>query len=353
MRERGKAKIILTIMILVAAAVVLLIWTLNRASKELPSKAQQPKPASQGSKQAEESVIILSKLAQQRNGIVTAPFETIVHRESLQAYGVVLHLTALADLRNTYVLAKARVEDGLTKLDVSKKEYERLKVLNEDNKNASDKDLQSGEANWRSAEINLRASKEVLPTLEGAVRQQWGEVIAKWLFEGSPAFYKLIQQEDLLLQITLPSGAHISPVPKTISVQAPDGAFVSAHFLSPSPRTDPHIQGISFLYLAPARGINLLPGMSVAASMPAGAQVRGFFIPGSAIVWSQGKAWAYTQKGEEQFVRRRVATKVPAQDGYFVTKSFKRGERIVVKGAQLLLSEEFRTKTQTGEEDED
>jgi hypothetical protein len=34
-------------------------------------------------------------------------------------------------------------------------------------------------------------------------------------------------------------------------------------------------------------------------------------------------------------------------------KGFKREDRIVVKGAQLLLSQEFRTKTQTSEEEED
>ncbi len=352
MRERGKAKIILTIVILLAAVVVLLIWTFNRGSKQSP-KAEQPKAASQASTHAEENAIILKRLAQERNGIIIAPLETIVYRESLQAYGVVLRLTPLANLRKSYVLAKAQVEDALTKVDVSKREYGRLKALNEDDKNVSDKDLQSSEANWRSAEINLRASQEVLPALKATVQQEWGEVIGRWLSEGSPAFHRLIQQEDFLLQITLASSAHLSPAPETISVQTPDGTLVSAHFLSPSPQTDPHIQGISFFYLAPARGTNLLPGMNVAASMPAGPQVSGFFVPESAIVWWQGEAWVYTQKNEEQFVRKRVTTKTPVKEGYFVTKGFKRGERIVVKGAQLLLSEEFRTKTQIGEEDKD
>jgi hypothetical protein len=352
MRERGKLKIVLAIIIL-AAVVLLLIWAFTRGPKQLAPQSQPPNEASRVSTPAEENVIVVNRLAQERNGIVAAPLETIVHRESLQAYGVVLRLTALADLRKSYVLAKAQAEDAIAKADVSKKEYERLKALNEDNKNVSDKDLQSSEANWHSAEINLRASQEVLPALKGTAQQEWGEVISRWLFEGSPAFYRLIQQEDFLLQITLPLSAHVSPAPGTISVQTPDGALVSVRFVSPSPQTDPRIQGISFFYLAPARGTNLLPGMNVAASMPAGPQVSGFFIPESAIVWWQGKAWVYKQKGEEQFVRQRVTTKTPAKDGYFVMKGFKRGERIVVKEAQLLLSEEFRTKTQTGEEDED
>jgi len=352
MREKGRLKIILAIVIS-AGVVLLLILAFTRGPKQLAPESQPPNAALGVSAQAEENVIILNRLAQERNGMVMAPLETVVHRESLQAYGVVLHLVALADLRKSYVLTRAQAEDALTKLDVSKKEYERLKILNEDNKNVSDKDLQSGEASWRSAEINLRASQEVLPVLKGMAQQQWGEVISRWLFEGSPDFYKLIRQEVFLLQITLPSGAYISPAPETVSVQTPDGILVSAHFVSPSPQTDPHIQGISFFYLASARGTNLLPGMNVAASMPAGPQVRGFFIPGSAIVWSRGKAWVYVQKGVEQLVRQRISTETPVKDGYFVTKGFKRGERIVVKGAQILLSEELRTKTQTSKEDED
>jgi hypothetical protein len=352
MRGRGKLKITLAIIILVGV-VGLLIWAFTRGPKPLALDTHPPDPGSRVSAQAEENTILLTRLAQKRNGMVTAAVETVLHRESLQAYGVVLHLTALADLRKSYVLAKARVEDTLTKLDVSRKEYERLKILNEDHKNVSDKDLQSGEANWHSAEINLRASQEVLPALEGAVDQQWGEVIAKWVFEGSPAFYKLIRQEDFLLQITLPSGARISPVPGTVSVQTPDGALVPALFVSPSPQTDPRIQGISFFYLTPARRTNLLPGMNVAVSMPAGPQIRGFFIPGSAVVRSQGKAWVYVQKDEERFVRRKVSTETPVKNGYLVMKGFREGDRIVVKGAQLLLSEEFLTKAQTGEEDED
>ncbi len=354
MRVKGKLKIIVAIIILVAAAVVILIWALSRGPQQLPLEAQHAtKVASPVSTQAAENVIILNKVAQERNGTATAPLQTTVHGESLQAYGVVLHLTALADLRKSYVLAKTQVEDAVAKVDVSKKEYERLKSLNEDNKNVSDKDLQFGEANWRSAEIHLRASQEVLPALKGTAQQEWGEVISRWLFEGSPAFYRLIQQEDFLLRITLPSGAHISHAPATISVQSPDGTLVSAQFLSPSPQTDPHIQGISFFYLAPVRGTNLLPGMNVSASMPAGPQVNGFYIQGSAIVWWQGKAWVYIQKGEEQFVRQRISTKTPVKDGYFVMKGFKAGERIVLRGSQILLSEEFRTKTQAGEEDED
>jgi hypothetical protein len=337
---------IVTVLIVVG----LLIWGLMRGHKELPLESKKPlKAASQASGEEQKAVITFNHLAQERSGIVVAPLQSMSHREEIQAYGIVLQLQNLADLRDRYIHAKAQADNAVTRVEVSKKEYERLKALNEDNKNVSDKALQAGEAAWRSDEVNLRASREALPVLEGEAQQRWGDVIAREIFEGSPAFYKLIQQQEVLVQITVSPGRYLTLPPETVSIQVPDGTFMSARFVSLSPRTDPRIQGMSFFYLAPGHPVRLLPGMNVVAWMPAGPEVKGFFIPLSSVVWWQGKAWIYLQTNPDRFVRRNVPTQNPIKEGYFVVKGFKTGERIVVKGAQLLLSEEFFSKSQAGD----
>ena len=78
--------------------------------------------------------------------------------------------------------------------------------------------------------------------------------------------------------------------------------------------------------------------------------VKGIFIPGSALVWWQGKAWVYRQKDNTHFVRREVQTANPVRDGYLVMKGFSTTDRIVVRGAQILLSLEFQPRTQGAEE---
>ncbi len=344
----GKAKKIWVIALLLIVA-GLLIWGLLRGRKELPPESEKPVEAvSDASGEEQKTVVTFKRLAQERSGIVAAPLKPMSYREEIQAYGTVLPLQSLADLRNRYIQAKAQLENALTMAEVSKREYERLKVLNEDNKNVSDKALQAAEAAWRSDEVNLRASREALPALEGTVHQQWGDVIARWVFEGSPAFYKLIQQQEVLVQMTLSPGVHLSPPPETVQVQAPEGTLMSAHFVSLSPRTEPRLQGMSFFYLAPGHPVRLLPGMNVVAFMPSGPEVKGFFIPGSSVVWWQGKAWVYLQTNSDRFVRRDVPTDNPVKEGYFVTKGFRPGERIVITGAQLLLSEQFLSKGRAG-----
>ena len=41
-------------------------------------------------------------------------------------------------------------------------------------------------------------------------------------------------------------------------------------------------------------------------------------MPLPAIVWWQGRAWAYAQTDAEHFIRREVSTSSPVEGGYFV-----------------------------------
>ncbi|MGE5174109.1 MAG: hypothetical protein ACM3MD_09810 [Betaproteobacteria bacterium] len=85
----------------------------------------------------------------------------------------------------------------------------------------------------------------------------------------------------------------------------------------------------------------LVPGFYVGHG---GKHTPGVVVPDSAVVWLDGKAWAYVQKGREPFFRQEVSTNHPVGEGWLVTKHFSAGDRVVVQGAQLLLSEEFRSQ---------
>jgi hypothetical protein len=372
--------------ITIAGFGILLVWAFMHWNSGFPRndprKEEPARKATSASVQNGETIVTLDKAAQTKSDIIVASLKAIAHRQELRAYGRVLELQGLVnlrknlidarknlvDLRNAYAEANAQVEKAKVNLDVSKNEYERLKALYEDNRNISEKALQAQEGKWRSdedkaraaqeasdsAEKGVKAAEDLLEVLKDSVRQQWGNVLANWLFEAPPAFRRLIQQEDLLVQITLPSGERIEPIPETVAIEAAPGLSALAKLISPAPRTDPLLQGISYFYLAPAQPTGLLPGMNVIAYMPVGSEVKGVLVPASAVVWWQGKAWAYERKDGGQFARREVPTEDSIAGGYFVSKGFKPGDQIVVRGAQLLLSEEFLPKTPAGkEEDQD
>jgi hypothetical protein len=89
--------------------------------------------------------------------------------------------------------------------------------------------------------------------------------------------------------------------------------------------------------------------MNILAFLSSGSMVDGTNVPASAIVWWQGRAWIYVRNSPETFVRREIATDTPAQTGGYVVKTLPGNAEVVTQGAQMLLSEEFRSQVQVEE----
>jgi hypothetical protein len=339
----------LVAIIVLAGIGAFLVWGFLEGQKELAVEQERERPVkavSRVSIQDHEPVITLDRGTRHHSGIVVAPLEPTSHQEELRAYGTVVDLGDLIDLRKSLATAKADVEKAQAGLEASRKEYERLKALHAENRNISDKALQAAAAAWRGDAASVHAAQDTLRAWEGSAQQRWGGVLTKWVFDPSPAFDRLLQRQDVLLHITLPADTPLASASQTATIQAQDGTLAAATLVSPSPRTDARIQGMSVFYLAPAQTPGLLPGMNVLAYLPVGPQVQGVVVPASAIVWWQGKTWVYGEKDENHFVRREISTETPVQQGWFVAKHLAAGDRLVVRGAQLLLSEEFRAQIQ-------
>ena len=69
---------------------------------------------------------------------------------------------------------------------------------------------------------------------------------------------------------------------------------------------------------------------------------EGVHIPEQAVVWYAGKPWAYVQVDDELFSRRSLLDPIQTNDGWLVKENFETNEKVVVSGAQTLLSEEFK-----------
>ncbi|MGE5218810.1 MAG: multidrug transporter [Chloroflexota bacterium] len=339
-----KTKLILAALTSVALA-ALVVWVLveNRKNSTQENTEERAKPPARLYTQDGERLITLDRTAQVNGGITVARLEPTLHRDELRAYGSVLQIQELVDLYDKYVTAREQVEKARASIEASRKEYERLKPLR-DNRNISDKNFQAAEAAWLSDEASARAAQQSQLILEGNLRQRWGPVLAKWLEEQSPVMARLIRQEDVLVQVTLSPEEHVPLAPTSILLQTSGGRLRSAKLVSPSPHTDPRIQGSSFFYLAEAREPGLVPGINVVALLPVGSQVKGVIVPSSAVVWWQGKPWVYLQKDQDHFIRKEISTELAVKEGWFVSKNLAAADRIVIGAAQLVLSEELRVQ---------
>lgn len=300
-------------------------------------------------------VVTMKSDEQERNGIRTAQLEATSRRQELAGTAVILTVHDLINLRNEYVSASAQLQKAKASLDVSEREYERINGLYKDDRNASAKAVQAAQGAMQSDRVSVKAEEDAVFLQQSNVRQQWGETVAGWLISGSSEFERIIRQQDLLLQITMPVGTSQSTAPASASLQTAQGKLLRARLVSPFPRLDSRIQSPSFLYIT-ANQPGLTPGLNLGVLLPSGPTVLGVIVPADSVVWWEGKAWAYLQLSPDQFSRREVPTLAPTSGGWFVQSTpkgaFKPGDKLVINGAQQVLSEEFRSQTQTvGEKD--
>lgn len=336
-----------------AATLLLLVWGFLAGRKEAGLERERERPVAAPTRVAlvdGETAVILDAKTFERSGIMTAPVQATASAEALRAYGNVVELQQLSDLFTRYTEARAQVEKARAAVDASRREYERMRILYADNQNVSAKALQAAEAAYRADQASFTAAAAPLRTIAAAARQDWGPVLATWMLGASPEFQRLLSRQTLLIQATLPPDVFVNVPPRTASVRAGNGPQTAARLVSIAARTDPRIQGQSFFYLAPTV-LGLLPGMSVTVFMAAGTPtMQSVLIPGSAVVWLQGSAWAYFEVATRAFARRRITADIPGTGGGYIVRDLAIPARVVVRGAQMLLSEEFRAQVHVGEE---
>lgn len=299
-------------------------------------------------------IVTVDEEAREAIGLQTLVPRTTPYQEQIRAFGTVLDLAELTTLHTNYVEAVSQLRTARAKVAASLPAYERARDLY--SKNIGNLvQVQSSEAALIGDKAAVEAAESKVRTLKATALQEWGPVIGLALANGSGLVHRLIEREEFLLQITIPPGRSIDP-PPTASVEIPgSNRRVEVRYISPATRTDPKIQGLSFFYAA-AGSSGVLPGMNARAFLVSGDPVDGYVIPESAIVWWSGHAWVYVQRDDDVFSRRQIPTDMPLdRDGAFVVPVAAKGETqptIVGKGAQMLLSEEFRAQIQVEGDDD-
>ncbi len=337
---RPSRRIVLIILIIILIALTIGIFLY---AKSMPGQSAAPQvlPTTQRVSMVNGlTTIKLSTAIQEQSGIHTALLTAAHHQTEAAAYGAVLDVQALIDLRSRYATAEADRNAAQAVAAASGKEFERNRILYQDNQNVSSKVYEAAMATNLSDRAKTEAATLNVKNILGLARQQFGEPLAHWIADPhSPQFERLLNRQDVLLRITMPPGASM-PAPATIAVVANSNQRFPADLISPAVQSDATVQGIAFIYRTSAP---IAAGTNIVAYLPTSSPTaQGIAIPANAVVWYGGQPWAYVQIDATQFVRRPVSQRSPEDDGFFVTAGFKAGERVVVSGAQLLLSEELR-----------
>jgi hypothetical protein len=317
--------------------VALLIICLAGCSKGPAGEEKPPvtnggekEPAAAGATEAtnREGVVRVDAATQKRIGLEVAAVKAESLSPEIKAYGSVLNVTALAtsvsDLATTSAASEA-----------SSAEVQRLRTLASQN-NASERALQTAQAAAARDQAAVEAARLKLLA-------DWGGAIASR--KDLPQFVEsLATLQSVLLRLEVPAGAPLSGEPLGARV-APAGNehnLAKAELVGPAPSVDAQLQGRDFFFLLTTNTLRLAPGLSVTGflDLPGGAR-DGVIVPSQAILRHAGLTWVYVQTGEELFVRKAIGLDTPLEQGWFVTGGLKPGDRVVVIGAQELLSQEL------------
>jgi hypothetical protein len=296
--------------------------------------------------------LVLSPAAVNNAGILTARPAAAPERAQLQAYGEVLDAATLTGLASRYRNAAAQATAAQARVSASRAALARARALYRDRQNISAAQLQAAESAFQSDAAQLGAAQSSLSALGATLAQSAGPVLARAMRRDSMLFESLVSRRDYLIAVTLPPGVVPARPPPTALARLPNGASLTLQLISPGVAANPLVQGLRYYYRASAA-----PGLLAGLNLPvvlanAGAARAALVVPESAVVWLQGKPWIYRLTNSaphsvaQVFVREPIDPQRQTGDGGYVVAGFSPDAQIVIRGAQLLLSEEFRAQVE-------
>jgi len=249
------------------------------------------------------------------------------------------------------VIIKARYNQAVSALNVAKvaersaaQELSRLNTLAKGVGSVATKKVDYARAVWREANAALQGLEFEVQAVKDDAQQSWGAEVTSWIFaKHSEQWKRLLSHQDSLLLVILPADVSLVADISFIRVtrDSTQQQARKAYFVSAAVSTGALTQGESYFFKI-ATG-KLRARMRLDAWIPtANTPITGVLVPDKAIIWNDGLPWVYIEKEEGLYQRRSVQQGLPATGGLFVEHGLAEGELLVIKGAQMLLSEEFR-----------
>lgn len=264
--------------------------------------------------------------------------------------------------------ARADAESGRSALAAAQAALSRAKTLNADDKNVSDRVVQEAEAKVAAEQARVAAADRSIGLIEPSLTSmssaavpleldRGGQVVEVLVHPGESietgqAIVRVTRFDRLLARVDVPAG-EVAGGDITVANIVPLGhesRTIRGERISLAAAVDPKTQGQPFLFRVADPSFTLRPGLSVTAYLEIpGAPRKGVVVPRAAVVRQSGKTWVYVQTTADQFARREVNLEDPTSEGWF-TRSLSPADRVASTGAQTLLSEEFKSQIQVGEE---
>lgn len=341
-----------------AVLIAVLIWALIYYARDEFGAAPDERDeaihaASTAAVEEGRAVVRVTPESQKASGITVQALKPGKSEAAAEAYGMVMNLQPLAEMRGRYLTAAAEARALRVVVSASESEFRRMDSLFKDDRNVSEQAVRAAEGRYRSEQARQLAAEQIASSLRDSLRSTWGDTVTGWAANpDSQVMQSLLQQSSFLVQLVLPYDLPRNAVRGKIAVAPAVSRENSrpARFVADSPQVDSAMPGETYFYLVDGGGLRA--GMRVLARIGlGGAVVAGVIVPSAAVVWHAGKAWVYVKDDEKTFARHEVSTNQELDGGWFNAGDFDADDEVVVSGAQLLLSEELKYQIRNENED--
>jgi len=290
-------------------------------------------------------IINLPESMIKNSGIKIQPISESRKRLFYSSYGYVVNLKNLINYKTNYLNLNFEINKLNIRLKEESEYFKKLQSLNEDNKNIADSVVYEKEIEINNLRNNLNIQKNNKNNLLQVIGQEWGQSFKDLLTHPKKSLLKnIFNSETKLLKITIANDKIQKLSPSELMVFSPTQPRnrYKANFISKAPIGDSDIQGRSYFYLTSSKDLMMGSKINSYIETAKDSQVKKFHIPKSAIIWNDGKPWVYEEPSNNSFVRHAVFKLEEVDDGWVVQFENMPPKAIVTKGAQLLLSEEYK-----------
>lgn len=295
------------------------------------------------------SPVVLGAPAVARAGILLARLRSARSAPALAALGVVLDPAPLLRLRGRIEGAAAAIAAARARLALAQKLSARSAQLYGEGRLISALAYEKAQGAVDAAGIALAAARARRAALLAQTGATWGAAMTAALRTDGDPLPRLASGMAMLVGLSLPPGTTLAAPPHQAVAKAA-GTRLALTLIGPVPGMLGGYPGQSFLYeTAATPGVPV--GTTVSASLPAGPRRTGVVVPPSAVLWQGGRALVFRAGAGNRFEAVPIATDLAAPGGYFVSARLAPGDRIVVRGAALLLGAGGRAPTAAGDDD--
>ena len=304
-----------------------LAWALVGALACVPGGESDTAPAEHAMPAEADGLLRLDAEAVTRAGIATVTASESRFERTARGFGRVLDPLLIVDAVAVVEAARAADEGAAA-------ERVRMENLARDEQNASLRDLATARTVAARTQADLAMARARLVAQIGPQLARDPELVS---LAG-----RLADGRVSLIRIDV-SGSERPPAPErgvTLATYPPTAAGLEFRFVGPAAAVDAALPGYALLFLATA---NAPPaGTTVVADCrTADPPEVGVEIPVQALVYHAGQPFVFVDRGANSFERRAVETIARDDGSLFVSKGLTPGERVVVVGAEQLLSAEL------------